>query len=503
MIGSEEGLALTAISKRFASVMALEEAWLTASPGEAMGLIGANGAGKSTLMNVLGGIVQRDSGSARLGGKDLDLSSPRASKGEGIAFVHQELMMLPMMSVAENILIDHLPGRYGTVDYVALERRAAELLARLGCHLDVTRPVGDLSAGDQQMIEVARALSRDCRVVIFDEATSSLTGPEKQRLFEVIRGLKAEGMIVVYITHFLDEVFTVCDRVTVMRNGTTVATGSIEDHTPASLAHLMLGEGVAQDRIESRRPTGDIVLKVRGLSRGAALDGIDLDLRGGEIVGVWGLLGSGRTELMRALVGLDPIDRGELEFDGNPIEPSGLAAVTAFVTEDRRGEGIFPGHSVETNLSLPSLGRLRNRLGFIDRNRERTLAGDIIRRLGIKLSGPEQNIATLSGGNQQKVVFGRWLATEPRIFLLDEPTRGLDIGAKTEMLRLAVEVAEAGGAVLLVASEPEELMRVCHRFVVMARGRIVGELPGDTSRDELVARISTLPAPALPSAVNA
>ena len=492
---SASGLVLSNISKRFAGVSALKGVRLTAAPGEAMALLGANGAGKSTLMNILGGVIQRDEGTALLDGHPLDLASPRAAKAQGIAFVHQELTMLPTLTVAENIMIDHLPTIGGLIDAKALTSRAQDLLARLGCSFDAGTLVGDLGPGDQQMIEVARALSRKSRVVIFDEPTSSLTEPEKQRLFGVIRGLKSEGVIVIYITHFLDEVFATCDRVTVMRDGMLVSTGPVSAHTAASIAHEMLGEGsLAGDIPTTAPPADEVVLSVAGLTRARVLTDVSFELHSGEIVGLWGLLGSGRTELLRALVGLDPIDSGSMHLRRGDrldnVTPSQLSQATAFVTEDRRGEGIFPGQSVEQNLSLPTLRHLLNRFGLVDKAREHSLADDLIGRLGIKTSGRTQDIATLSGGNQQKIVFGRWLGSRPTIFLLDEPTRGLDVGAKTEILRLAVEIASGGGGVLLIASEPEELMRVCHRYLLMDRGRIVGELGRGATRDDLVARVS-------------
>lgn len=483
-------LRLAGISKSYPGVVALRDARLEASRGEAVALMGANGAGKSTLMGVLGGVLQKDQGSIVIDGQPVSIRSPREASALGIAFVHQELSMFPAMSVAENVHIDEFPTRRGLIDKTRMREAARELLAMLGSELSVDAPVETFSTGDRQIVEIARALRRQPRIVIFDEPTSSLTDRERARLFDVIRGLKQRGVVVIYITHFLDEIFKVCDRVTVMRNGETVAEDRIASVRPKQVVEWMLGTAASTERL-ARPPTGApraTMVEVRGLSRRGRLRDVSFDLRAGEVVGLWGLLGSGRTELVRALVGLDPIDAGELRYrEGDalvPITPKRLHRLVGLVTEDRRGEGLFLPLSVASNLALPSLRGLLGKAGLVDGRRQEALADSLIARLRIKVSGRNQIVATLSGGNQQKVVVGKWLATEPRIFLLDEPTRGLDVNAKAEILQLTAELARSGATVLIVSSELEELMRVCDRYLIISRGRILGDLEAATTTEE-------------------
>jgi ABC-type sugar transport system ATPase subunit len=488
-------LRMEGISKAYAGVAVLRDASLEAHGGEAIALVGANGAGKSTLMNILGGDVTSDHGRISIDGVDVAIRSAREAALKGIAFVHQELAMLPTLTVADNIFIDNLPTSGPFISNAEMRRRSRELLARLGSAVSPESRVEELSIGDRQLVEIARALRHQPRIIIFDEPTSSLTGPERRRLFKVIRGLKAEGVVIIYITHFLDEIFSVCERVTVMRNGETVWSSPIAEVDPAKVVHLMFGVSAGEGRI--RKPTasqGESLLQVNGLRRSGVLEDISFEIRAGEIVGLWGLLGSGRTELLRAMVGLDPIDNGTILWNGkngvSKITPRQLHREVGFVTEDRRGEGIHLPLSVRDNIALPNLKSLLNHFHLIDTCRERALAHSMIGRLNIKASGQDQAVGTLSGGNQQKIVFGRWLAANPRLFLLDEPTRGLDVSAKSEIMRLIVDLANKGCGVLLVSSELEELMRVCDRYLVMNRGSLVDELAGSASAYELMAAIA-------------
>jgi ABC-type sugar transport system ATPase subunit len=497
MSAAQTSLRMEGITKAFAGTVALQSASLEAHGGEATAVMGANGAGKSTLMNILGGVIASDSGRILLDGAETVIRSPRQAAQQGIAFVHQELTMLPTLSVAENIFIDSLPSAGPFIRTGEMARQSVGLLARLGSAIKPETRVEQLSIGDQQLVEIARALRQEAKVIIFDEPTSSLTGPERQRLFNVIRGLKSDGVVVIYITHFLDEIFSICERVTVMRNGETVWSSPISEVDPGKVVHLMLG--VAENEGRLRAPPGDMgepLLAVKGLRREGVLRNVDFEIRRGEIVGLWGLLGSGRTELLRALVGLDPIDAGTISWrDGErlaPIAPERLHAHVGMITEDRRGEGVHLPLSVSDNIALPNLKSLLNRWRLVDRGRQNTLADAMIGRLKIKASGREQIVATLSGGNQQKVVFGRWLATNPRLFLLDEPTRGLDVSAKTEIMRLVVELAEQGCSVLLVSSELQELMRVCDRYLIISRGRLINELPGSADAAALMGSIAMI-----------
>jgi ABC-type sugar transport system ATPase subunit len=487
-------LHMRGISKKFPGVVALEDARLEVAAGEVMALMGANGAGKSTLMNILGGIVHRDEGEITINGHPVALRTPIESLHAGIAFVHQELNSLPTLSIAENIFIDDFPQRLGRIDDEACEQISRELLFRLGSSLDPQISVDQLSIGDRQLVEIARALRGNPRIMIFDEPTSSLSVNERNRLFDVIRGLRRDGVAVIYITHFIDEIFLISDRVTVMRNGATVFMGKTSSLTAQEIVHHMLGARENERPFVANRPAqaAELIVADR-LVRHGILDKVSFTLRAGEVVGLWGLLGSGRTELLRALVGLDPLDSGSLSWreadEITPIIPRDLHKRAGFVTEDRRGEGVFLPLSAGDNIVMTKLGAIAS-FGMIRTREQRRVAGEMIRRLGIKVSGQEQRVATLSGGNQQKVVFGRWLVTAPRLLLLDEPTRGLDVGAKTEILRLINELADSGTAILLVSSELEELTRVCDRYLVIVRGRIAAELPRHATRDQLLHALS-------------
>ncbi len=496
MSAAVPALEMRNISKAFPGVIALQGAHLVARAGEAVALLGANGAGKSTMMNVLGGVVRLDSGQIRVAGKDVELSGPRDAARAGIAFVHQELTMFDTMTVAENIFLDAFPIRNLKIDTAAMRRRAGELMATLGANFPLDTLVEDLSTGDKQLVEIARALRQDPHIIILDEPTSSLTEPERKRLFSVIGDLKRAGVAVIFITHFLDEIRDSCERVTIMRNGQTVSDTGIDEVTTAEIVHHMLGPTEDVGRFaEPRTVTEAPVVTVRGLSRGGDLHDIDLDLRPGEIVGLWGLLGSGRTELIRALVGLDPIDAGQMTWcrDGKTerLTPLQLKKKAGLVTEDRRGEGIFASLSLADNIALPNLAALMGKFGLVDRKKADALAIDTIGTFNIKASSPRQAIGTLSGGNQQKAVLGRWLARKPEIFFLDEPTRGLDVHAKTEILRVVTQLASEGCAVLIVSSELEELMRVADRYLVISRGRIHSELDGRATSDDLLHAVAS------------
>ena len=488
-------LSMAGISKRFPGVIALANASLTVRAGEVMALMGANGAGKSTLMNVLGGIIQPDSGTIHVDGRELEFRTPQHAAAAGIAFVHQELTMFGTLSVAENIFIDGFAMKGGVIDQHTVLEESRQLLARVGANIPVSMPVEQLSTGDRQLIEIARALRHKPKIIILDEPTSSLTDRERGHLFKVVRSLREAGTAVVYITHFLDEIFEVCDRVTVMRDGTTVTDLAISEVTSAEVVRLMLGPTADAGRLrEPRQVDGAPLLEVSGLSRAGALRDVGFSLKSGEIVGLWGLLGSGRTELMRALVGHDPIDSGTITWrdqgQASPISPDDLCRRVAFVTEDRRGEGIVATQSITKNIALPNLGKLTNRFGLVDGTKASELAKSTIARLSVRTSGTEQVLGTLSGGNQQKVVFGRWLAVAPRVFLLDEPTRGLDVSAKNDIMELVAELADNGCCVLIVSSELDELMRISDRYLVMSRGRIIANLPGSTSQDELMKSVA-------------
>jgi ABC-type sugar transport system ATPase subunit len=480
------------ITKRFPGVQALTDVSLTAYAGEALALIGANGAGKSTLMNVLGGVIRADEGDILLGGQPVDIATPLDAVRHGVAFVHQEMAMLPTMTVAENIHVTRFPTQAGLIRMGRMVEETEQVLDRLGCQFTAKTKVSDLSAGDRQMVEIARALLGEPKIIIFDEPTSSLTAREKSRLFDVIRSLKRDGVTIIYITHFLDEVFQICERATVLRGGQTVGSGVLTELTTHDIVRLMIGDVELLAHAKPQpAPDAPVMLRVTDLSRAGVLRGIHFELRQGEVLGLWGLLGSGRTEVARSIVGLDPYDSGgiELRIDGalKAVKGSEAQRWVGMVTEDRRNEGLLLPASVKDNISLANLRGLMNKWGLINQKREKESAEHFVERLNIKISSMKQPVRTLSGGNQQKVVVGRWLELNPPIFIMDEPTRGLDVGAKAEIRKIIFELAESGASILVIDSEIVEMMALAGRYLVMNRGQIVAELPGDASKNDLMA----------------
>jgi len=480
------------ITKAFLGVQALSQVTVEAYSGSVLALVGANGAGKSTLMNILGGVLRADSGEILLNGKPITIHSPLDATAHGIAFVHQEMAMLPTMTVAENMYISGFPQQRGLIDQRAMREQAAKVLQRLGCRFSPDTQVRMLNTGNRQMVEIARALLNNPQILIFDEPTSSLTSREKARLFEVISTLKAEGVTIIYITHFLDEIFQICDRATVLRGGQVAGSGLISELDAAQIVHMIIGN-LEVDALPKPVATeqGEIALRVNSLNRKGVLSNIQFELRRGEIVGLWGLLGSGRTELARAVIELDPIDSGSIEVnDGSRLRPfrSGEAQKwIGLLTEDRRNEGLLLPMSVRQNLSLANLRSLTSFFRLIRHGEEVRQANALVKRLNIKLANLEQPARTLSGGNQQKVVIGRWLEVSPRVFIMDEPMRGLDVGAKAEIRNIIFELAEGGTALLVISSEIDEIMSLCSRYLVMARGEIVRQFSRDVSRNELMA----------------
>jgi len=487
-------LRMVDVRKRFPGVDALKGVTLEACAGEAVALIGANGAGKSTLMNVLGGVISPDSGHIEIDGKRVALRTAAEASRHGIAFVHQELALMPTLSILDNMLITAFPERHGLVDYRAGEELCRKALDQLGYEFPLRTRVRDLSPGDQQIVEIARTLLGNARIVIFDEPTTSLTSREKERLFAIIQIMKSRGTGIIYITHLLDEVFTVCERAVIMRNGAKVAENGIAELTRGQIVEKMIGsqEVVAYFQHRERRP-GEVLLTVEHLRREGFLDDISFSLRSGEVVGLWGLLGSGRTELFRALMGLDPIQGGRIRLHrpGSKVvelSPQSARRVMGMLTEDRRTDGLLLPLSIRVNMSLANLRNLLSRgWPFVSRAREESVTRAYVAKLNIKSTSIEQKVATLSGGNQQKVVVGRWLQTKPLIFLLDEPTRGLDVEAKAELHAIVADMADAGAAVVIVSSDLDEIMSLSDRYLVMVRGRIVKEYSAAATKHQLLA----------------
>ncbi len=479
-------LAMRDIDKRFQGVKALSSASLEVAPGEIMALVGQNGAGKSTLIKVLTGANRRDGGSITFGEEPIDFASPHEAQRGGISTIYQEINLVPFRSVAENVFLGREYRRYGLLDWRRMNDEAAELLRRFAMEIDVRRPLMDFSTAIQQMVAIARAVSFKARLVIMDEPTSSLDEREVAVLFDVMRQLRAEGVAVIFITHRLDELYQVCDRVTVMRDGRTVTTSLMAEVDKLHLIAAMLGRDLETVRTHATGfsaasgKAGDEVLSAEGLRIGRKVRDARVEVRAGQIVGLTGLLGSGRTEVARAVFGADPPDAGTIRLTGKEVTPrepaEAIALGVGYCSEDRKADGIIPDMSVRENITLGILPRLTS-MGVVDEARQRASVDRFMARLAIKAASVEQKIRELSGGNQQKVLLARWLCTDPKLLILDEPTRGIDVGAKAEIQSLIRELADQGLGVLMISSELEEIVEGADRVFVLSDGRTVADLP--------------------------
>jgi ABC-type sugar transport system ATPase subunit len=488
-------LEVEGIRKSFGGVPVLEDVGLCLEAGRVLGLVGENGAGKSTLMNVLGGVLAPDAGRMRLGGEAHRPRTPAEASARGIAFIHQELNLHPNLSVAENLFLSRLPRRRFSpfLDRAWLEVRTREVLGAVGLEASPWVLVSELAAGERQLVEIARALAADARVVILDEPTTSLSATETERLFALLARLKEEGRGLIYISHTLGDVLRLADEVTVLRDGSVVASGRAANFDEPSLVRHMVGrtlETVFPAR--TRALAEETALEVSGFARSGVFHDIRFRLRRGEVLGLAGLMGAGRTAILRGIFGLDPIDAGEIRVAGTSLKKGSpreaVARGLAFVTEDRREDGLLLDASVTDNLALASVGA-HTRGGFID---QRGLARALTSQAeAVRLEAPAgfgRAARTLSGGNQQKVVLGKWLLAQPSVVLLDEPTRGIDVGAKQQVYQLVADLADAGTAILLVSSEIEELLGLADRILVLRRGRIVATLAReDFDRERILA----------------
>ncbi len=480
-------LELRGVSKSFPGVKALADVCFTVRRGEIHALMGENGAGKSTLIKVLTGVYRRDEGDMRIEGRAIDPHSPQDAESRGISTVYQEVNLVPYLSVAENICLGRMRSPLGLVNWPAMRRRAQKALARLGIDIDVTEPVATFSIAIQQLVAIARALDVDAKLLILDEPTSSLDEGEVARLFDILRKLKAHGLGIVFVTHFLDQVYAISDRITVLRNGTFVGEFEAAQLPRLKLISAMMGRELAEADFKSAARAGEQkvkapLLSLRQLGRRASLKPIDLDISAGEILGLAGLLGSGRTETARLIFAIDHADSGAMTLEGREISVrsprQAIARRFGFCPEDRKVEAIIPNLSVRENIVL-ALQASQGWARFVSRARQIALANEFIKALNIKTPGPEQPVRLLSGGNQQKVVLARWLASNPRLLLLDEPTRGIDVGAKLEIEKLMARLVSEGMAILFISSDLEETVRNSHRVVVLRDRRKVAELRGD------------------------
>jgi ribose transport system ATP-binding protein len=489
---------MSGIVKRFGGVVALKGVDLDLQPGEVHALVGENGAGKSTLIKIMSGAYQRDDGRMWLSGEEVSFDSPAQAQAAGVTAVHQEIHLLRFRTVAENVFLGREPRRRGLVDSRRMNTEAGAVLQGLGLTIDPQAVVGSLSTAQQQMVAIARGVSLGAKVLVLDEPTSSLADREVSILYELVRRLQAQGVAIIYISHRFDELYAICDRVTVLRDGSLVGTYELAGLERLDLVCLMLGK--TRDQLRSgttgfhdhgaSQATGAPLLRVDGVARRPKLNGVTVEVRKGEIVGLAGLLGSGRTETARIIFGADRAESGtvyagEKKLDARSPDDA-IAARFAFISEDRKGEGIIPELSVRENLTLAALPAL-TRFGVVDRAKQQEIVDRFMQRLGIKASSAEQKIRELSGGNQQKVLLARWLCTTPALMILDEPTRGIDIGAKGEIQALVNELASEGLGVLMISSELEELVEGCSRVVVLRDGRDVAVLTGtEISQNEIV-----------------
>jgi ABC-type sugar transport system ATPase subunit len=484
-------LELKSVQKRFGGVTALRDGNLSVRAGEVHLLMGENGAGKSTLMKIVAGMQGFDGGEMRFQGQSVQFSNPKEAAASGIAMVHQESLLAPHLTVGENIFLGREElGSFGIVKRSTMMARAAQLIETHGFPLQADWRVERLSPAGRQLVEICRAIASGTSLLIFDEPTSSLSESETKEVFTIVSKLKEKGAGVIYITHRLEELRSVGDRVTVLRDGATVHTGDLKDLSRAQLIQHMVGRDLGALYSRDALPAGKPMLRVSNLNRGTILRDINLELRAGEIVGLAGLMGAGRTELCRAIFGIDAFDSGEVQVEGKTLQlkspRNAVDAGIALIPEDRQKTGLATQLSVGWNLTLASLGA-HSRLGVLQSEKLSATEKQYIDRLRIKTSGASQKSVRLSGGNQQKIVIAKWVAQGARIFLFDEPTRGIDVGAKTEVFEVMDSLARQGAAILMVSSELTELIQVADRILVMRQGRISGQLPGRTTQEEIMA----------------
>ena len=486
-------LRLDHISKAFPGVQALQDVQFTVQAGEVHALLGENGAGKSTLIKIISGVHSPDTGTIEFNGNPVRLTSPQQAQQFGIATIYQELLLYPELSVAENIFMGHAPrGRWG-IDWHAMRQQAEKILASLDIHdLDVTRLVGTLSVGNRQRVEIAKALSQDTQVLIMDEPTAALTEADVERLFNIVRLLRERGVGIIYISHRLEEIFALADRVTVLRDGQYVATRPVSEINHDDLISMMVGRTIDNLFPKLEADIGEQILEVRDLTRRPLTRNVSFNLRTGEIVGLAGLVGSGRSELAQVIFGITPAQSGQILLEGQPVRINNPMQAKqlgiAYIPEDRGLQGLIRPMRLRENVSLAVLENLcRGRLGFIQGDAERALSSESIDQFNIRASSVEQVVNKLSGGNQQKVVLSKWLATKPKVLIMDEPTRGIDVGAKAEIHRLMSQLAQQGMAILMISSELPEIMGMSDRILVMREGQLVAEFERQQATQEIVA----------------
>lgn len=474
-------LRLENVTKTFPGVVALSDLSLELRRGETHIVLGENGAGKSTFIKLLAGIYQPDKGAIFFNGEPYHPKSPHDAQAQGIRIVHQELNLLPNLSIAENLMLENMPRRMGLVDSAAMNRRAAQLLREVGLDMDPRTRVEELGVAQMQLVEIAKALCYDSKLLVLDEPTATLTPPEIARLFSIIRQLKTKGVTIIYISHRLHEVFEIGDRVTVLRNGKLVETRDLAGLTVPDLVRMMIGRDIADEfGFDASTPLGGVALEVKGLERTPGAAPVSFSVRHGEILGVAGLVGSGRTEAMRAIFGADPRAAGEIDINGAPVtirQPKdAVRDGLGFLTEDRKSQGLLLDMPITLNSTITDLKKISHG-GLLDRAEEDSAVSELVRKLRVKTASIETPVRNLSGGNQQKVVLAKWLFRGSSTLVLDEPTRGVDVGARREIYQLLWMLAAEQKAIIMVSSDLPELIGMCHRIIVFSNGKLVGELP--------------------------
>jgi inositol transport system ATP-binding protein len=500
-------LRLSGLSKRFPGVQALADVSFEVRGGEVLGLLGENGAGKSTLLKIISGALAPDSGSIEWQGETIAIADPQTAQKLGIVTIYQEFNLVPTLSVAENIYIGREPCRFGPlIDWAKMRRDTVEVTRRIGLAVDPQTDVSQLSVAEQQMVEIARALSINSRLIIMDEPTSALSETEVSRLFDIIRSLRRDGVSVMFVTHRLEEAMAICDRFAILRDGRLVGTRDRRDITIPGIIEMMVGRVASElyRRPARRHQAGEIRLRARGITslhnrrtiHGTPLRGVDLELRSGEILGLAGLVGAGRSELARAIFGVDPIESGTLSIDGREVRvrspEDAIREGMGLVPEDRKRQALFLQLAVRNNFSIASLGQFLTGGIFVNERQETSALQTYRKSLNVRMTGPEQLVSNLSGGNQQKIVLARWLALNPKILIVDEPTRGIDVAAKAEVHELLDALAGRGIAVLVISSELPEVMSIADRIVTMREGRITGELAPSEATQERLMSLMTL-----------
>ncbi|MFD5598805.1 sugar ABC transporter ATP-binding protein [Leucobacter sp. NPDC058333] len=487
-------LEMRGISKSFPGIRALSDVDLIARAGEVHAVVGENGAGKSTLMKILAGVYQPDGGTISLDGAETRISGPIDARSRGIGMVYQELNLVPDLTVAENIMLGATPSRFGFVRRRALSEAAAVVLDAFDARIDPAAILGSLTVSQQQIVEIAKAYAQRPSIIVLDEPTSSLSEHEAQALFHIVRRMRADGIAIIYISHRLREVLELADQVTVLRDGRQIETRSADGLTAGEMIRLMVGRDLTDIFPKREVPIGDVVLEVDALTRPGAFADVSVSVRAGEIVGLAGLVGAGRTEVARAVFGLDRAQSGTVRVDGRDVfartPAQGLAAGIAYVPEDRKRDGIVHSASIKDNVSLPVLSSLSTG-GWISRTRERAMVRDQVETLGVSPPVIERAVDTLSGGNQQKVVIAKWLAAKPRVLILDEPTRGVDVGAKADIHEIIGALAAAGTAILLISSELPEVLAVSDRIYVLHEGHVSAELDRTEATEATVMHAAT------------